>query len=47
MTYYVARINGTERTVTIAMRNTAGRQTLSIDDPVLIGWGSESILLLN
>lgn len=47
MTYYDAQIDGTQRTVTIAMRNTAGHHTLARGESVRIGWSSESILLLN
>ena len=47
MTYYDARIDGTERTVTISMRNTAGRRVLAIGDRTRIGWSEDSIILLN
>ena len=46
MTYYEVRFDGHDENVTISMRNTAGRETLSTGDTARIGWGVESILLL-
>ena len=47
MTYYEARLNGTEKVVTISMRNSSGRREHNIGSTARIGWNSDSILLLN
>ena len=45
MTYYEVRLPGQEGTVTISMRNTAGRGVARPGSRVAIGWGAESIVL--
>ncbi len=47
MTYYAAKLEGCDKTVTISMRNTAGRRTLGPGDKADIGWRSESVLILS
>jgi len=46
MTYYDVRFDGHDENVTISMRNTAGRGTLSAGDTARVGWGVDSVLLL-
>ncbi len=47
MTYYEVRLPGTEKPATISMRNTAGRRVLSSGDKARVGWGAESIIVLD
>lgn len=46
MTYYDVRIGNMARTITISMRNTAGRRVLTPGEQTRIGWDSDSIILL-
>ena len=45
MTYYDVRLPGAEGTVTISMRNTAGRAVAKPGAKVMVGWGAESVVL--
>ena len=47
MTYYEARLDGIDRTVTISMRNTSGREVLEAGATARIGWSPASLLILN
>ena len=47
MTYYDIRIAGSEAPATVSMRNTAGRRILTQGETARIGWGRESVVLLN
>ena len=46
MTYYEIRLAGTDRTVTVSMRNTANRPILPVGSDVRVEWNAESIVLL-
>ena len=46
MTHYGIKLDGTERQVSISMRNTAGRKVLEPGERARIGWSADSILLL-
>ncbi|MEI4262338.1 ABC transporter ATP-binding protein [Roseovarius sp. D0-M9] len=46
MTYYSVALPGTVTPVTISMRNTAGRAIARDGSTVTVGWGAESIVLL-
>ncbi|MEY8839616.1 ABC transporter ATP-binding protein [Cribrihabitans sp. XS_ASV171] len=45
MTYYDVVLPGSERTVTISMRNTANRAVVRPGNAVRVGWSAESIVL--
>lgn len=45
MTYYGVKLAGAETTVTISMRNTAGRQIAPAGSRMSVGWGADSIIL--
>ena len=45
MTYYAVRLDGTEQTVTVSMRNTANRPILPLGSRVRINWNADSIVL--
>jgi spermidine/putrescine transport system ATP-binding protein len=47
MTYYDVRLAQTDATVTITMRNTAGRSVMAAGSIVTVGWGADSIVLFN
>lgn len=47
MTYYDVRLAQTDATVTITMRNTAGRSVMPAGSIVTVGWGADSIVLFN
>jgi ABC-type spermidine/putrescine transport systems, ATPase components len=47
MTYYDVRLAQTDATVTISMRNTAGRSVMAAGSIVTVGWGADSIVLFN
>ncbi|MCY4541538.1 MAG: ABC transporter ATP-binding protein [Rhodobacteraceae bacterium] len=47
MTYYEAKLDGIDRTVTISMRNTSGREVLEVGAKARIGWSPESLLILS
>ncbi|MFX0540165.1 ABC transporter ATP-binding protein [Roseovarius sp. S4756] len=46
MTYYSVALPGAETPVTISMRNTAGRAVAREGSTVTVGWGADSIILL-
>jgi spermidine/putrescine transport system ATP-binding protein len=46
MTYYTVRLDGADATAMISMRNTAGRRLLEAGDRARVGWGRESLVLL-
>jgi spermidine/putrescine transport system ATP-binding protein len=46
MTYYTVALPGAETPVTISMRNTAGRAVAREGSEVTVGWGADSIVLL-
>ena len=46
MTYYTIEVSGLESHLTISMRNTAGRRVLENGESARIGWGSESLVIL-
>ena len=46
MTYYEVSVAGSEKPVTVSMRNTAGRRVLQSGARTRIGWGPESVVLL-
>ncbi|MFD0858010.1 ABC transporter ATP-binding protein [Roseovarius aquimarinus] len=46
MTYYSVALPGAEAPVTISMRNTAGRAVAREGSTVTVGWGADSIVLL-
>jgi spermidine/putrescine transport system ATP-binding protein len=47
MTYYTVRLDGADATAMISMRNTAGRRLLEPGDRARVGWGRESLVLLD
>ncbi|MDA0790507.1 MAG: ABC transporter ATP-binding protein [Proteobacteria bacterium] len=47
LTLYQVRIDDTATVVTVSMRNTAGRPILQAGDRTRIGWGAESLVLLD
>ena len=47
MTYYTVEVSGLNSTLTISMRNTSGRRILENGESARIGWGSESLEILN
>ena len=46
MTYYDVRLENSDITATVSMRNTAGRPILDQGDTTRVGWGAESITIL-
>jgi len=46
MTYYTVQVNGLKSTLTISMRNTAGRRVLDDGESARVGWGAESLVIL-
>jgi spermidine/putrescine transport system ATP-binding protein len=46
MTYYDVKLPFKEDTVTITMRNTAGRSILAVGEKTRVGWSASSLLLL-
>ncbi len=46
MTYYTVALEGVSDPVMVSMRNTAGRTVAHEGDNVTVGWGAESIVLL-
>ncbi len=46
MTYYSLTLAGTDRLVTVSMRNTANRPILPIGSQIRVSWDSDSIVLL-
>ena len=46
MTYYDVKLPFKEDTVTITMRNTAGRSILAVGEKARVGWSASSLLLL-
>jgi spermidine/putrescine transport system ATP-binding protein len=46
MTYYTVQVNGLKSTLTISMRNTAGRRVLGDGESARVGWGVESLVIL-
>lgn len=47
MTYYDVQLAGTEITATISMRNTIGRPILEVGATTRVGWGRDSLTVLN
>lgn len=47
MTYYDVQLPGTDIEATISMRNTAGRPILEVGEMARIGWGVDSLTILN
>ncbi len=47
MTYYDVQLVDTDITATISMRNTIGRPILDVGDKARIGWGTDSLTILN
>ncbi len=46
MTYYTLQVTGLKSTLTISMRNTAGRRVLEDGESARVGWGAESLVIL-
>ena len=47
MTYYTVEVNGLNSHLTISMRNTSGRRILENGESARVGWGAESLVILN
>ena len=47
MTYYEVRLGETEARAQISMRNTAGRRVLELGERTRVGWGAESLVVLD
>ena len=47
MTYYTVQVTGLKSPLTISMRNTAGRRVLEDGESARVGWGAESLVILN
>ncbi|HSF95197.1 MAG TPA: ABC transporter ATP-binding protein [Thermohalobaculum sp.] len=47
LTYYLVRLNGTDVPATVTMRNTAGRRILAEGARARVGWGADSIVVLD
>ncbi len=47
MTYYTVQVPGLNSTLTISMRNTAGRRVLEDGESARVGWEAESLVILN
>jgi spermidine/putrescine transport system ATP-binding protein len=46
MTYYTIKIDALDKDVMVSMRNTAGRKVLAPGAKARLGWGAESLLVL-
>ena len=46
MTYYTVQVSGLNYSLTISMRNTAGRRVLGDGESARVGWGVESRVIL-
>ena len=46
MTYYTVQVPGLNSTLTISMRNTAGRRVLEDGESARVGWEAESLVIL-
>ena len=46
MTYYDVRLENSDITAPVSMRNTAGRPILDLGDATRVGWGAESVTIL-
>ena len=47
MTYYTVQVPGLNSSLTISMRNTAGRRVLEDGESARVGWEAESLVILN
>jgi len=47
MTYYTVEVAGLSIPLIITMRNTAGRRVLEDGESTRVGWGAESLVILN
>ena len=47
MSYYSIALDGVTEPLSVSMRNTAGRKVLEPNDKTRVGWGSESLILLD
>ncbi len=47
MSYYSIALDGVTEPLSVSMRNTAGRKVLEPNDKTRVGWGAESLILLN
>jgi spermidine/putrescine transport system ATP-binding protein len=47
MTYYTVQVRGLKSPLTISMSNTAGRRVLEDGESARVGWGAESLVILN
>lgn len=47
MSYYSIALEGIKDPVSVSMRNTAGRKVLEPNDQIRVGWGAESLILLD
>ena len=47
MSYYSIVLEGIKDPVSVSMRNTAGRKVLEPNDQIRVGWGAESLILLD
>ena len=47
MSYYSIALDGVTEPLSVSMRNTAGRKVLEPNDRTRVGWGAESLILLD
>ena len=47
MSYYSIVLEGITDPLSVSMRNTAGRKVLKPNDQIRVGWGAESLILLD
>jgi len=47
MSYYSIALDGVTEPLSVSMRNTAGRKVLEPNDKTRVGWGTESLILLD
>jgi len=47
MTNYTVQVKGLKSPLTISMRNTAGRRVLEDGESARVGWGADSLVILN
>lgn len=47
MSYYSIALDGVTEPLSVSMRNTAGRKVLEPNDKTRVGWGAESLILLD
>ena len=47
MSYYSIALDGVTEPLSVSMRNTAGRKVLEPNDTTRVGWGAESLILLD